>query len=128
MGIDGTFEWVINNPKDIRPYAILVRDKEGADHRRLKELIMPMKPHPPRWNQVHKPLQFNSWKHVEGRLKDPKDPNRDDPGLMCQLKESFIKAQLQINKVTQAKAEDQVDNPNQIEEEEEDETSGCTVQ
>jgi len=39
MGPRGVFEWVVNSPNDIRPYAILVRDKAGSDHRALKELI-----------------------------------------------------------------------------------------
>merc|ERR1719198_2149541 len=41
MGIDGTFEWVINDPNDIRPYAILVREKDYHEHRKLYEMITP---------------------------------------------------------------------------------------
>jgi len=66
MGIDGTFEWVINDPKDIRPYAILVRDKQGSDYRTLSQLIAPVKPFP-KWNQDHKPLAFKAFDHIPGR-------------------------------------------------------------
>ncbi|CAE8634497.1 unnamed protein product, partial [Polarella glacialis] len=32
MGIDGVFEWVVEDPADIRPYAVLIRDKESIAH------------------------------------------------------------------------------------------------
>lgn len=56
MGVDGVFEWLINNPDDIRPYAVMVRDKDAqtldghsAEHRTLKDLV-------DNWNKEHKPL------------------------------------------------------------------------
>merc|ERR1711959_413620 len=34
MGIDGVFEWVVEHPMDIRPYAVLVRDRESIANKR----------------------------------------------------------------------------------------------
>jgi len=72
MGIDGVFEWVINNPEDIRPYAILVKEKNPADHRTLYDLIHPAgppdcQPGHHKWNRDHKPLPFGSFDHLPGR-------------------------------------------------------------
>lgn len=49
MGVNGVFEWVINNPDDIRPVAVMVRDMEDSEHRNLKDLVET-------WNEEHKPL------------------------------------------------------------------------
>jgi len=48
MGIDGVFEWVINDPKDIRPYGILVREADASSHRDILELIRT-------WKSEHQP-------------------------------------------------------------------------
>jgi len=61
MGVDGVFEWIVNRPEDIRPYAILVRDKEGSDHRTLGQLIGNF-----RWNKDHKPLPQGSFDKIPG--------------------------------------------------------------
>lgn len=61
MGIDGVFEWVINDPKNIRPYAIMIRDKETACHRDLGELVK-------HFNREHKPLPKGSFDHIPGRF------------------------------------------------------------
>jgi len=68
MGIDGTFEWVINDPADIRPYGILVRSKEGADHRTLATLI-----NGDAWNKEHKPLPRGSFDHIPGCSATPEE-------------------------------------------------------
>lgn len=62
MGLEGVFEWMVNDPKDIRPYAVLVRDKAGSDHRALATLISEGK-----WNRDHLPLKFGSFDHIPGR-------------------------------------------------------------
>merc|ERR1712232_131459 len=61
MGIDGTFEWVINRPEDIRPYGVLVRSKEGSDHRTLGSLI-----NGDAWNREHKPLPRGHFDRIPG--------------------------------------------------------------
>ena len=62
MGIDGVFEWVINNPDDIRPYGIFVRDKEGSDHRSLGSLIdMSVVDKPPRPHAGSRPARASSY-------------------------------------------------------------------
>jgi len=39
MGVHGVFEWVIENPVDIRPYAVLVRDRQSCPNKKsLHEL------------------------------------------------------------------------------------------
>jgi len=70
MGIDGVFEWVISNPDHIRPYAILVRDKDGADHRHLADLINKLPNQKWAWNVRNKPLPWGSFDHIPGRLCD----------------------------------------------------------
>jgi len=50
MGVDGVFEWVVNDPADIRPYGVLVRIKENAPHQPLGELIGRQN-----WHKHHKP-------------------------------------------------------------------------
>jgi len=77
MGIDGVFEWIINNPDDIRPYAILVREKEGSDHRSLGQLIGNKN-----WNKNHKPLPFGSFDKIPGRIANPKE-----------IQDSYLRAQ-----------------------------------
>lgn len=67
MGVDGVFEWVVNDPRDIRPYAILVRDKAGSDHRPLGKLIGKDAQGRHKWNVDHKPLPWGSFSHIEGR-------------------------------------------------------------
>merc|ERR1719421_711807 len=85
MGPEGAFEWVVNSPDDIRPYAILVRDKDTADHRILGQLIAKIKgpewdvlskrrnregkrlhldDH--QWNVDHKPQTFEHFAYVPG--------------------------------------------------------------
>jgi len=64
MGIEGTFEWVINNTKDIRPYAVMIRDKETADHRELRELV-------DAWNKEHLPKRRGSFDKIPGKELDP---------------------------------------------------------
>lgn len=71
MGVDGVFEWVINDPKDIRPYGVLVRDKAGCDHRTLGELIADGA-----WNKNHKPLPFGSFDYVPGKVANPDELER----------------------------------------------------
>jgi hypothetical protein len=62
MGVDGVFEWIINNPKDIRPYGVLVREKEGCDHLTLSSLIAN-----DAWNKEHKPHKLGSFDNVKGK-------------------------------------------------------------
>mmetsp|Transcript_135572 Transcript_135572/g.234582 ORF Transcript_135572/g.234582 Transcript_135572/m.234582 type:complete len:400 (+) Transcript_135572:81-1280(+) len=57
MGIDGTFEWVIEDPSQIRPYAILVREHSGEKHETVGELVKC-------WNSRHSPLPAGSFDHV----------------------------------------------------------------
>merc|ERR1712232_999119 len=64
MGIEGTFEWVINDAKDIRPYAVMIRDKETADHRSLQELVE-------FWNSEHKPKERGAFDNIPGKHLDP---------------------------------------------------------
>ena len=71
MGPEGVFEWVVNSPEDIRPYGILVRDKEGADHRRLGELIGNR-----RWNLDHKPYPLGYFDRIPGSIHDPAEVRR----------------------------------------------------
>ena len=72
MGPDGVFEWVVNSPDDIRPYGILVRDKAGADHRTLQELIMPWG----KWNKEHKPRPLGFFDNIPGSTHDPAQVRR----------------------------------------------------
>lgn len=60
MGIDGVFEWVINDPKDIRPYGVLVRDAKGTHDRNIGQLITT-------WNKEHKPKPKGSFDKVPGK-------------------------------------------------------------
>merc|ERR1712130_657338 len=60
MGLDGVFEWIISDPRDIRPYAILVREKAASDRRPLSALLN-------RWNKDHLPLRSGSFDHIPGR-------------------------------------------------------------
>lgn len=85
MGIDGVFEWIINNPDDIRPYGILVRDKNTCDHRRLGELIGKVGGEH-RWNIEHKPLPIGSFDHIPGRHADPQ-----------QIQDSYLRAVKALN-------------------------------
>lgn len=62
MGVDGVFEWIINSPQDIRPYGVLVRDKENCDHRTLGSLIAGGN-----WMKEHKPLKFGHFDNIPGR-------------------------------------------------------------
>ena len=71
MGPEGVFEWVVNSPEDIRPYGILVRDKEGADHRRLRELIGKR-----RWNLDHKPYPLGYFDRIPGSIHNPAEVRR----------------------------------------------------
>jgi len=68
MGINGTFEWVINDPANIRPYAVLIRDKATACHQHLRELVH-------NFNPDHKPVEkgtFNCVKsNISGQQRDP---------------------------------------------------------
>eukprot|EP00930_Biecheleria_cincta_P013518 TRINITY_DN12005_c0_g1_i1.p1 TRINITY_DN12005_c0_g1~~TRINITY_DN12005_c0_g1_i1.p1 ORF type:complete len:743 (+),score=141.41 TRINITY_DN12005_c0_g1_i1:115-2343(+) len=77
MGVDGVFEWIINSPDDIRPYAILVREKDGCEHRSLGQLIGNQA-----WNKSHKPLPFGSFDKIPGRLAD-----------VNEIQNSYLKAQ-----------------------------------
>jgi len=49
MGIDGCFEWIIGS-EFIRPYGVLVRDKQALPHTPLAQLIGNG-----RWNKSHEP-------------------------------------------------------------------------
>jgi len=83
MGIDGTFEWVINNPRDIRPYAILVREKDPTEYRTLVQLITPLEPFP-QWNRDYQPFEFDHFACIPGRI--------EHDGFMMELKRSHEQA------------------------------------
>jgi len=60
MGIEGVFEWVINDPKDIRPYGVLVRDAKGTHDHDINQLIST-------WNTAHKPKPKGFFDKVPGK-------------------------------------------------------------
>mmetsp|Transcript_35525 Transcript_35525/g.79649 ORF Transcript_35525/g.79649 Transcript_35525/m.79649 type:complete len:312 (-) Transcript_35525:42-977(-) len=64
MGIDGAFEWVINDPDNIRPYGVLVMEKDPDSHRTLGSLIKGTQ-----WQEDHKPAPYPDYwnERVPGR-------------------------------------------------------------
>lgn len=64
MGIDGTFEWVIHDPANIRPYAVLIREKVPGCHRDLVDLVKS-------FNTEHKPLEKGTFDNIPGADLDP---------------------------------------------------------
>mmetsp|Transcript_35526 Transcript_35526/g.79652 ORF Transcript_35526/g.79652 Transcript_35526/m.79652 type:complete len:430 (-) Transcript_35526:138-1427(-) len=64
MGVDGVFEWVVNDPDDLRPYGVLVRIKEHAPHKPLGHLIGQHS-----WHKDHKPAPIADYwaKKVPGQ-------------------------------------------------------------
>eukprot|EP00931_Biecheleriopsis_adriatica_P094695 TRINITY_DN6831_c0_g1_i4.p1 TRINITY_DN6831_c0_g1~~TRINITY_DN6831_c0_g1_i4.p1 ORF type:complete len:714 (-),score=123.87 TRINITY_DN6831_c0_g1_i4:42-2150(-) len=57
MGIDGVFEWIIEDPKHIRPYAILAREHTSDAHADIGQLVC-------MWNDLHSPLPRDSFAHI----------------------------------------------------------------
>merc|ERR1712232_30468 len=64
MGIDGTFEWVIRDPTNIRPYAVMIRDQTTSCHRPLGDLVN-------KFNAEHKPLSKGAFNKIPGGELDP---------------------------------------------------------
>eukprot|EP00929_Paragymnodinium_shiwhaense_P034532 TRINITY_DN18777_c0_g1_i1.p1 TRINITY_DN18777_c0_g1~~TRINITY_DN18777_c0_g1_i1.p1 ORF type:complete len:568 (-),score=144.19 TRINITY_DN18777_c0_g1_i1:380-2083(-) len=63
MGIDGAFEWIVNDPKDIRACAVLVREELPVyGMKTLNHLILNNA-----WNDNHKPLPRGTFDSVAGR-------------------------------------------------------------
>eukprot|EP00927_Polykrikos_kofoidii_P078437 TRINITY_DN75257_c0_g1_i1.p1 TRINITY_DN75257_c0_g1~~TRINITY_DN75257_c0_g1_i1.p1 ORF type:complete len:504 (+),score=65.30 TRINITY_DN75257_c0_g1_i1:99-1610(+) len=69
MGVDGAFEWIINDPKHIRPYGVLVReDLAVKGMKTLTELVTHQA-----WNRAHLPFPRGTFDHIPGRRTDPEE-------------------------------------------------------